>query len=234
MGGLFVTGTDTEIGKTFVSTGIVSTLVTEGFKVAGMKPIGTGGTRDPKQKEILNEDAGLLMSAANLPLSRGDLNLYSYLPPTSPHIAASEADELIDLNKICQAYRKIDHLCDYVIVEGVGGWMVPLNETDNVENLAIELGLPILLVVGVKLGCINHALLTRDALVRSGVTVAGWVANMLEPDLYAKEKVVRTIEETIEFPYWGEIPFYSQDKNPTLPPMVTSNLMRYLSSRTKT
>ena len=233
MKGLFVTGTDTEIGKSYVSTAIVCNLVAEGYKVAGMKPIGTGGKRESNSGCILNDDAELLMSASNLGLQRDDISLYSYLPPTSPHIAASEDNDFIDLKRICATYCEIEQQSDYVIVEGVGGWSVPLNETETVEDLAVTLALPVLLVVGVKLGCINHALLTRDAILRSGVQVAGWVANIMEPDLYAKEKVVDTLQKHIEFSFWGEVPFYFGTTNYTLPSPVQNNLLTYASSVTK-
>ena len=142
MKGLFVTGTDTEIGKTYVSTGMVRTLVERGYKVAGMKPVGTGGKTGVNLGRIVNDDVEALMTASNSRLLRDDINQYSYLPATSPHIAASEANDFIDLNKICATYRKIEDLSDYVVVEGVGGWLVPLNETETVENLALALGLP--------------------------------------------------------------------------------------------
>lgn len=178
--GYFVTGTDTGVGKTRVAAGLIAALRAEGHRVAGMKPVASGCVATPAG--LRNEDALALIEASGLDLPYDWLNPYAFAPPIAPHIAATEAGLPIRFKVIQQALDRLAEHADRVVVEGVGGWRVPLGADGDVAALAAMLGLPVVLVVGLRLGCLNHAALTMADLKRSGVTLAGWVASAVERD----------------------------------------------------
>jgi dethiobiotin synthetase len=199
---VFVTGTDTGCGKTYISGLLIRAAIFSGYSACGMKPVATGSLQGE------NEDVAKLLEASSVEMPLKDRAVYSFEPPCSPHIAASQAGRIISFPKIEEAYRRCASEADVVVVEGVGGWKVPLGQGLFVEDLALFLKLPVVLVVGIKLGCINHAILAAQSIVDSGVPFAGWVANQTELDLYAADDVVSFLDERIEAPLlfrtkWG-------------------------------
>ncbi len=176
-GGIFVTGTDTGIGKTVVSLGLMQALQDQGLTVAGMKPVSAGC--EQTAAGLRNDDAVLLQQQSSITLEYAAVNPYAFEPAIAPHLAARAAGVEIDLDVILTAYRALAARVDCVVVEGVGGWRVPLNERASVADLAAALGLDVCLVVGLRLGCLNHALLSAASIEAAGCHLAGWVANRL-------------------------------------------------------
>lgn len=171
----FVTGTDTGVGKTVVACALTRAFAARGERVAVMKPIASGAQRS--SEGLRNDDALALLQAANLPLSYAQVNPYCFEPAVSPHIAAEEARITIDIDTIKDDFEVLRALSDRVIVEGAGGWLAPINARESMEDLAKALGVPVVLVVALRLGCLNHAELTWRAIGSAGVALAGWVAN---------------------------------------------------------
>ena len=195
---IFVTGTDTGCGKTYISALLIRAIGMHGLRVAGMKPVATGAEK--LQGKLTHEDDQILLKASNVALEQKLRNPYLFSPACSPHIAALEANEPIRLDKILDAYNLCRAATDYLVVEGVGGWRAPLSPSDSVADLATILGLPVILVVGVKLGCINHAVLTADAIKASGLSFLGWVANVLDPFMYDPGGNISYLESKIDAP----------------------------------
>lgn len=175
----FVTGTDTGVGKTLVAAALTRALVARGLRVAVMKPIASGS--EPTSQGLRNSDALTLMAAANVPAPYEVVNPYCFLPPISPHIAACEAGVVIDLTLLRSRFDTLAATADWVVVEGAGGWLAPISETATMADLCAALSLPALLVVGLRLGCLNHAFLTRESLATRGMAFAGWIANAIDP-----------------------------------------------------
>ena len=173
--GLFVTGTDTGVGKTRVAVALIHTLRAQGLRVAAMKPVSAGSA--PGE---LNEDVVALMQAANVEAEVSDVNPYAFADPIAPHIAAQLAGVTIELAIIVAAYARLAAMSDVVVVEGAGGWRVPLNEHEDMADLAQYLGLPVVLVVGLRLGCLNHASLTAESIALRHLPWAGWVGNHID------------------------------------------------------
>jgi dethiobiotin synthetase len=173
----FITGTDTDVGKTLVSCALLHGFAARGRRVVGMKPVAAGCTAG-----ALSDDVLQLRAASNITASDELVNPYAFEPAIAPHLAAQQAGVVIDLMRIVAAYRKLAAQADVVIVEGAGGFMVPLNGSQTGADLAQQLGLPVILVVGMRLGCINHALLTVRAIAELRLQCAGWVANVLDVD----------------------------------------------------
>src|SRR5205823_13048813 len=171
----FVTGTDTEIGKTLVSAAILHKLVQQGQRACGMKPIAAGA--EERDGELHNEDADMLRAAGNVHLPQSITTPFMLREPCAPHIAAALENVTIDPVSILTAYAEILAASDATVVEGVGGFCVPFTDTFDSADLAVQLGLPVILVVGMRLGCISHAMLTAEAIVARGLVLAGWVAN---------------------------------------------------------
>ena len=195
---IFITGTDTGCGKTYISALLIHAIAMQGLRVAGMKPVATGAEK--LQGKLIHEDDQILLKASNVALDQKLRNPYLFNPACSPHIAAIEANEPIRLEKILDAYEHCKAATDYLVVEGVGGWRAPLSSPDSVADLATILGLPVILVVGVKLGCINHAVLTAEAIKASGLSFLGWVANVLDPSMYDPGGNISYLESKIDAP----------------------------------
>lgn len=200
---IFVTGTDTEVGKTRISTGLIAVLQQQGLKTAGMKPIASGCEWSDGQWQ--NEDALALMAQSNVSLPYATVNPFAFEPAIAPHIAAEQAKVDISLPLITQQYEAISSQADAIVVEGAGGWLVPLNTKQTMADLAVELKLPVVLVVAVKLGCINHALLSVAAIEQRGLTLAGWVANHLDQQ-NESEEIIATLKQHIAAPCLGVVP----------------------------
>jgi dethiobiotin synthetase len=203
--GYFVTGTDTGIGKTRVSAGLLKALAQSGLKTVGMKPIASGARQTPEG--LRNEDALALMAAASLEKPYAVVNPYCFAPPVAPHLAAREAQVEISLDPLRAAYSELCLGAEAVVVEGVGGWQVPLSGTLELPDLARDLALPVLLVVGMRLGCLNHALLTARAIRADGLELAGWIANAVDPDFLRPEANLATLAGELQAPLLGQLPY---------------------------
>jgi len=189
--GCFVTGTDTGVGKTLIAAALTRALVARGLRVAVMKPVASGS--DPTPAGPRNSDALALIAAANVTAPYEVVNPYCFLPPISPHIAAREAGVAIDLAFLRSRFDSLTAAADCVLVEGAGGWLAPIGERESMADLAVTLALPVLLVVGLRLGCLNHALLTRESLAERGVAFAGWIANAIDPHFDRPAENVATL-----------------------------------------
>ncbi len=210
--GVFVTGTDTEIGKTFCSCLLMAALQQRGLKVAGMKPVASGG--ELQNGRLVNEDARQLQQQSGMNHPYDWVNPYVFEPPIAPHLAASQAGCRIEREAIQQAYAQLQQHSDQVIVEGVGGWRVPLSDGLSVSDLPGLLGLPVVLVVGMRLGCLNHALLTIESIEQQNVPVVGWIANGIAPDFAAQQGNLKTLESRLAVPCLGQIPYQSAPLTP--------------------
>jgi dethiobiotin synthetase len=203
--GVFVTGIDTGVGKTRVAVGLVHALVARGLRVAGMKPVASGCARTPEG--LRNDDARALAAEANVAAGYDLVNPYAFEPPIAPHIAAAAAGVRIEIPVLARAFATLAARADRVVVEGAGGWRVPLGADAEVADLARALGLPVLLVVGIRLGCINHALLTAESIVRGGATLLGWVASCIDAEMPSVEDNVATLVRGLPAPLLGTLPF---------------------------
>jgi dethiobiotin synthetase len=208
--GLFITGTDTGIGKTWISAAIMQLLKAQHQSVIGMKPIASGC--EPTADGLRNEDALLLQQQSSIEIDYQQINPYAFEPAIAPHIAAAQSSVTIDIQHIKQTYQALSQQADWVIVEGVGGWLVPLNEDETVADLACALDLPIILVVGMRLGCINHALLSAASIEQSGLQLAGWIANFIDPQMTEQQHNLHSIQQRIAAPLLGSVP-YQQELN---------------------
>ncbi|MDB5749321.1 MAG: bioD [Massilia sp.] len=200
----FVTGTDTEIGKTLVSSAILHKLVGRGLRACGMKPVAAGA--ELVDGELHNEDADMLAASGNVHLPPNITTPYLLREPAAPHIAASLEGVTIDPVPIIAAYAEILAASDAVVVEGVGGFRVPFNDDFDSADLAAQLNLPVILVVGMRLGCISHALLSVEAIVARGLVLAGWVANTADPDMRFFDENIAALEARIPAPLLGIVP----------------------------
>ena len=198
----FVTGTDTGVGKTRVTCALLYATRQRGLSAVGMKPIAAGIEADGR-----NDDVVQLMAASSMPPPVALVNPFLYDPPIAPHIAAQETGRLIDLTVIQHALAQLQTLAEVVWVEGAGGLLIPLNAQQDLADLAQRLALPMVLVVGMRLGCLNHALLTAEAMERRGLTVAGWVANRIDPDMTRFEANLETLQARLNAPLLGVIPY---------------------------
>jgi dethiobiotin synthetase len=201
----FVTGTDTEVGKTLISSALLHILKQGGIRAAGMKPVAAGAVlRDGVWH---NDDADQLAAAANVALPPEVAVPYLLRQAAAPHIAAALEHVNIDLAHIVRSYRRAAELADAVVVEGIGGFKVPLNERHDTADLAQQLELPVILVVGLRLGCLNHALLTADAIAARGLKLAGWIGNAVDPAMPFAEANVETLMQRLPAPLLGVVPW---------------------------
>ncbi len=205
MTGVFVTATDTDAGKTEVTLGLMAALQHRGLRTLGMKPVASGCKRTAHG--LRNDDALRIQAQASVEAPYEHVNPYAFEPPMAPHIAAGRAGVEIGVQRIGDAYRALAKRGDWVVVEGVGGWRVPLSPSLALDGLPVALGIPVLLVVGLKLGCLNHALLTAEAIRARGIRLAGWVATVRDPDMLAREENLATLAGLIHAPSLGAIPW---------------------------
>ncbi len=203
--GFFVTGTDTGCGKTEISLGLIQALRQRGLAVQAMKPVASGC--EPGPQGLTNPDARRLLAQSSLAVPYAWVNPYAFAPPIAPHIAAREAGVEIDLALIQAKAGALAARADLLIVEGVGGWRVPLGPDLELGDLARGLGLPVILVVGLRLGCLNHALLTAESLLAGGASLAAWVANQVDPGLERREENIRTLASLLPAPCLGVVPW---------------------------
>ena len=194
----FVTGTDTGVGKTLVSAGLIRLFSEDGIKVAGMKPVASGC--ELTDQGLRNEDAIMIMQESNVELDYELINPYAFEPPVSPHFAANESNQEIKLDHIVDRFTAISAQADMVIVEGVGGWQVPLSDDQDISDLAEKLYLPVILVVGLRLGCINHALLSANAIRQKGLSLIACVASLIDEDYQRLDETLETLEKQLGIP----------------------------------
>ncbi len=202
----FVTGTDTDAGKTLMACGLLVKAQQAGLKTAAMKPISAGC--DLTDDGFRNDDAVQLQAAMTLDLPYDIVNPVAFAPPVAPHIAAMQAGKNLSVQRLggfCRGFNM--QRFEFGVIEGAGGWRVPLNPRETMADLAKELEFPVILVVGMKLGCINHALLTAEAIERDGLKLAGWIANRIDPQMSAYEENLMTLKTLISAPLLGEVPF---------------------------
>ena len=223
--GFFITGTDTEIGKTVVATALVRGLVAHGLRVAVMKPVASGSQHTPEG--LRNEDALALIQASNVAAPYDCVNPYCFEPAISPHIAAEEAGISVDLNHIRANFDALAAAADLVIVEGAGGWLAPLSLSASMKDLARALDLPAILVVGVRLGCINHALLSKLAIESHGTAFAGWIANTIDPAMPRRKENLETLAHGLSAPPLAIVPRLA----PNSPPLVLTEAAAQLLYR---
>jgi dethiobiotin synthetase len=195
----FVIGTDTHVGKTYVASALVRHFVKLGLKTIGMKPIASGCALN-QTNVLINEDVVALSTKSNVTAPLDLINPYRFAPAIAPHIAAEQAGITINLDVINQAYQQLNCMAEMLIVEGAGGFCVPLNTAETLADLAVQLNIPIILVVGMRLGCINHALLTVEAIQARGLTLAGWVANEIDPDMHMFDENLSSLQQRITAP----------------------------------
>ena len=206
--GYFVTGTDTGVGKTCVSLGLMRTLQQQGHVVVGMKPVASGCRR--ASSGLVNEDACQLQACASFNLPYQYVNPYAFEDAVAPHLAAQGSGVHIDIAVISDACQQLTAEADRVVVEGIGGWLVPINEKQTMADVALALGLPVVMVVGIRLGCLNQALLTAAAIQRSGLPLAGWVANRIDPACEQPDGNVMALRQRLPAPLLADLS-YSDD-----------------------
>ena len=215
--GLFVTGTDTGVGKTRVAVAVLRALAASGKRAVGMKPVSAGLAADGS----VNPDVAALQAAGNVDAPLPDRNPFAFLPAIAPHLAAADAGATIDLAVIAAAYARLAAKSDVVVVEGAGGALVPLDATHDMLDIAARLRLPVLLVVGMRLGCLNHALLSAAAIRARGLVLAGWVANCIDPRMQALASNVEALSQRLQAP---RIALIAWDAPPFMPPGVLDKL----------
>lgn len=210
MTSVFVTGTDTDVGKTRVSVALIELLQNQGLTVAAMKPVASGC--EMTEYGLRNDDALQLNQQANVDLDYELTNPYAFEPAIAPHIAAKQAGAEINLDIIKNNFQQIKQQADAVVVEGAGGWLVPITSTQTMEDLAVALALPVILVVDIRLGCINHALLTVQAIKQSGLVLNAWVANQKQEQQNSAE-IIATLRHSISATCLGIIPPVDKHEN---------------------
>lgn len=205
----FITGTDTDVGKTFVSVALLGAAKARGLSTVAVKPVAAGCEKTAEG--LRNEDALLLQQAMSLSLPYEQINPVALAPAIAPHIAAEQAGKRLQVSRLAGFCRGVlMHKADFAVIEGAGGWRVPLNHRETLADLAIELQLPVILVVGMKLGCISHSLLTAEAIARDGLKLAGWVANNPGESMACYEENLKSLKALLPAPCIGEVPFLPQ------------------------
>ncbi|HEX22941.1 MAG TPA: dethiobiotin synthase [Chromatiales bacterium] len=212
MAGLFVTGTDTDVGKTHIALGLMAALQQRGLCVAAMKPVSAGCELGGSEgdRSLRNDDALQLSAQSSLSIPYQTLNPYAFEPAIAPHIAAQKVDVTMRLDVLQRACAEIEAQADVVVVEGAGGWLVPVNARETLADLAVALGFPVVLVVGVRLGCISHALLSAESIRARGLTLAGWVANEISTQAVCVEENIAALSQRLQAPLLGRVPFDGQ------------------------
>ncbi len=206
--GFFVTGTDTDCGKTLITLGLMQALAARGRRVAGLKPVAAGAAATADG--LRNADALAIQALCTPPESYAEVNPYCLEPAIAPHIAAAEAGVRLRQAQILADRDRLARRHDALVVEGAGGWRVPLDEDWDLSDLAALLGYPVILVVGLRLGCLNHALLTRDAILAKGLPLAGWVANAVQQDMPRAAANIDSLRARMQVPCLGVIPWLGE------------------------
>lgn len=220
--GCFVTGTDTEVGKTRVSAALLYWLSRQGLVAAGFKPVAAGTTLI--DGTLVNEDVRLLREASSAGVTDAEVGPFQFDAACAPHVAAALEGRAIDLGAILAAGRALRARCDFIVVEGVGGFCVPLGPDWDSSHIACGFALPVVLVVGLRLGCLNHALLTAQAIAARGLPLAGWIANTIDPNMAYLDHSIATLrhelDERLQVPCLGVVPWLDDPR----PSVVAAHL----------
>ncbi|OLQ73333.1 dethiobiotin synthase [Photobacterium proteolyticum] len=201
----FVAGTDTEVGKTVASRAILHAAGSANIKMAGYKPVASGSA--PTDEGMRNSDALYIQDASVVDLAYDEVNPYAFEAAVSPHLAAEQEDRVINFDILSQGLEHLKSKSEVVLVEGAGGWRVPVSRTDFLSSWVKQEKLPVVLVVGVKLGCLSHAILTAEAIKNDGLELVGWVANRINPGTENYSEIIRMLEENLPGNKLGEIPY---------------------------
>ncbi len=201
----FVAGTDTEVGKTVASRAILHAAGSANIKMAGYKPVASGSA--PTDEGMRNSDALYIQDASVVELAYDEVNPYAFEAAVSPHLAAEQENRVIDFDTLSQGLDHLKSKSDVVLVEGAGGWRVPVSRSDFLSSWVKQEKLPVILVVGVKLGCLSHAILTAEAIKNDGLELVGWVANRINPGTENYAEIIRMLEENLPGKKLGEIPY---------------------------
>lgn len=204
--GFFITGTDTDVGKTLVTGALLHAYARQGKKVVGMKPVAAGC--EETLGGLSCDDVVQLQANSNVAAPLNLVNPYSFAPPIAPHIAAAQSGTEIDISHIISCFHALREIADVVLVEGAGGLMVPLNAKQDIADLAVMLDLPVILVVGMRLGCINHTLLTAQAIRQKNLRLGAWVANRIDPNMRSFDENLHTLETRLNVPLLGTVPYH--------------------------
>lgn len=205
----FIAGTDTDVGKTTIAAGLLHAARLQGLSTLGAKPVASGCV--VTAKGLRNADAQALIDESTFKLAYEQVNPFAFEPAIAPHLAAREAGIALGVPALLAAMQTVlKQGADFTLIEGAGGWRVPLSDHANLSDLAIALKLPVILVVGVRLGCINHALLSAEAIARDGLQLAGWVANIIEPRTSRLEENLASLAERLPAPCLGRVPRLKQ------------------------
>ena len=210
----FITGTDTGVGKTRIAAALCCGLVHRGISVAAMKPVASGCSVTPEG--LRNDDALALLAAMNVRARYSDVNPYAFGPAIAPHIAAQEAGVSIDFEVLDRAFERLRMQSQAMIVEGAGGWLAPLDATRGFADLAAHWQMDVVLVVGMRLGCLNHALLTAESIERRGLHLRGWVANTIDPEVERLKENISSLQSRLGAPCLGYFSFEPQASLETL------------------
>lgn len=209
---LFITGTDTDIGKTYVAIGLLKAFNARGYKTLGVKPISAGCQRIGKY--LYNEDAVNLLNVSSNKVPYKDINPFAFEKAIAPHLAAEDLKMKLTISLVKTKLKKaFAQPADVFVIEGAGGWYVPVNSKELMSDLALALKAQVLLVVGMRLGCINHALLTVKAIQSSGAKLVGWVANCIDPDMKSLDANILTLKKRINAPHLGTVPYKGQSED---------------------
>ncbi len=221
--GFFITGTDTGVGKTLISCALLLALAKAGKRVIGMKPIAAGC--ELRSNAIQCEDVESLRAASNVEARLELVCPYAFAPHIAPHLAAAHASITIELPRIQAAFEQLRHLADIIIVEGVGGFRVPLNTVEDTADLAKLLDLPVILVVGLRLGCLNHALLTAQSITAAGLPLAGWIANQVNPDMLFPAENIQALAERLPAPLLATVGYQATPKAENIAQLLPVNAL---------
>lgn len=205
---LFITGTDTDVGKTEVAAGLVELANQKGLRTGAIKPVAAGCEDHGDGPQ--NDDALKLQSLASVELSYQQVNPIALDLPMAPHIAAQEQGKALSANRLTGFCRGVTLLpMDYLVIEGAGGWRVPINKRETMADIPKQLNAEVILVVGIRLGCINHALLTAQAIRMDGLKIAGWVANILDTEMLRIDENIDTLKQMLIEPCLGVVPRFT-------------------------
>jgi dethiobiotin synthetase len=207
--GIFITGTDTDVGKTVVAAALLRTLVGAGYRAIGMKPVAAGIASG----ETAPADVRALIAAGNVTAPLSDVSPFAFALPIAPELAARASGATIDLDRIVAAYWRLGANAEAIVVEGAGGALVPLSPSADMLDIPVRLALPVLLVVGIRLGCLNHALLSAHAIAARGLRLAGWVANRIDPQMMASDANVATLVDRLPAPLCADFAWDSAGVN---------------------
>jgi len=215
MSHFFITGTDTNIGKTYVSLCMLRYFNQRGYSTIGMKPLASGCIR--KNNILYNEDALALYDASSIQLEYNQINPFAFEPAIAPHIAAEQVGVKLTAASIVEKIHYALHFpADIHLIEGVGGWLAPLNDRETMADVVLHCQLPVIMVVGMRVGCLNHALLTYQAIMNSGANLVGWIANFYDPTIVAADKIIATLNAWLKIPCLSIIAYQQKIYEPLI------------------